>query len=411
MRKRFFPICAVLLVLVVSIVALVTSCTPTGPTRCAIEVKATLDGSPWIGAVQYTLTGPGGSISGDTVPETFSNVDCGNWTCAYVSGGPGGAYLDSITPSPTQSVSEAGTIAFTLEFKTIPPARCIIEVKATLCGVDWTGNVSYTLTPGSGSPINGTNVSATFSVDCGNWTCAYVSGGPSGAYLESITPSATQTVSEGGNITFTLNFELNQDAAIHFLNWTISGQPFMGSQYEAVPCQIIDAHFLQRVDGCVGYSVTVNETSWLSITQVPSQLPAATIVVVNDDCAVNKTPASLQKVFQVPSVDNITRQKGYNITLTMGSPTTLDVETQWQLVKGTNYTKAINWFGISKAVQQGEQPVHPCVLFELVVPAVAGQYQFILQCSASVALPNDKDVNPGNDSTTSPPLMLTVNVV
>jgi len=207
MRKRLFSICVVLLVLVVSIAALVTSCTP--PERCTIVIKATHDGSPWIGAVQYTVTGPGGSISGDTVPKTFSNVKCGNWTCVYVSGGPDGAYLDSIKPSPNQTVSEGGTITFALEFKTIPPERCTIEVKSALCDIPWEGDVQYTLTESGGSPINGTEVPDSFTVDCGNWTCAYVSGGPAGAFLVDITPSTTQEVSGGGTITFTLNFELD----------------------------------------------------------------------------------------------------------------------------------------------------------------------------------------------------------
>ena len=86
--------------------------------------------------------------------------------------------------------------------------QCTIEVEATLDGSPWTGALNYTLTPGSGSPISGTtSVPKSFSVDAGNWTYAYVSGGPSEAYLVDITPSATQSVSGGGTITFTLNCE------------------------------------------------------------------------------------------------------------------------------------------------------------------------------------------------------------
>lgn len=412
MRKRLFHICVVLLVLVVSIAALVTSCTPTGPTRCTIEVKATLDGSPWIGAVQYTLTGPGGSINGDTVPETFSKVDCGNWTCAYVSGGPGGAYLDSITPSPTQSVYEGGTITFTLEFKTIPPERCIIEVKATLCDIPWEGDVQYTLTESGGSPINGAEVPDSFTVDCGNWTCAYVSGGPSGAYLESITPPSPQSVSEGDTITFTLNFELDQDAGIEFLTWTISGEPVQPGEYEVVPCQIVDVHFRQWVNGCEGYNVTVNETSWLTINQIAGP-PGVMIYVANNLCAVVKEPSQQElppvKKSQVPSFNGDPVEPGTLIPLPPNVDTLLDVETAWQLVKCLNYTKTINWFGISKGPFEPEMG-HPCVLFELFLPG-AGQYVFQLVASAEVALVDDEDVNPDNNHAMSPgPLILIVAV-
>ena len=122
MRKGIFAICSVLLVLVVSIAVLVPGCC--GPPKCIIEVKATLDGSPWTGAVQYTLTGPGAPaaspITGTSVDASHS-VDCGNWTCAYVSGGPAGASFVNITPAATQSVANGGTITFTLNFVTQRP--------------------------------------------------------------------------------------------------------------------------------------------------------------------------------------------------------------------------------------------------------------------------------------------------
>ena len=131
MRKGLFAICSVLLVLVVSIAALGPGCTPTTGT---IEVKATLDGSPWTGAVDYTLTGPGAAaptvIDGDTVPDTFT-ADAGNWTCAYDgTGGPDGATLIGIATSETQSLAEGETITFTLNFE-------IPETDASVTFVSW----------------------------------------------------------------------------------------------------------------------------------------------------------------------------------------------------------------------------------------------------------------------------------
>jgi hypothetical protein len=298
------------------------------------------------------------------------------------------------------------------------PTTGKIVVQATLCGNPWptqgTGAVNYTLTPGTGSPISGTSVPATHSgVAPGSWTCAYVSGGPAGTFLKSITPLATQTVSAGNTTTFTLNFELNQDAAIHFLTWTVNGQSWPDTTWEGGLCNIIDVHFLQWVNGCTGYNVTLNETSLLQIIQTaaPAQAPPVMIYVVNNDCAVNKTatPQGLTPVkkSQVPSINNATAQVGNNIPLAIGVPTMLDVHTQWQLVKGTNYTKAINWFGISKAPFEPAQPPHPCVLFELVLPA-PGIYQFTLQASADVELVGATDVDPGNNHDMSAPITLVV---
>jgi hypothetical protein len=302
--------------------------------------------------------------------------------------------LAAFVPSCTQQGGGTGTI----------------NVQATLCGNPWTGNVSYTLT--GPSTVNGNNVSASFNNATGTWTCAYVSGGPAGAFLKDITPSASQTLSADGTITFTLNFELNQDAWITLIpqTWTVNGDP-IGEPNEpvyegAVPCNVIDAHFQQGVDGCAGYNVTMNETSWLSITQTLG--PPATIYVVNDNCAVNKT-ANAVKVSQVPSVNNATAVNGTALNLTIGMTTTLDVETQWQLVKDITYVKSINWFGISLA--PFELPgSHPCVLFELVLPG-PGNYHFTLKTSAQVYLVGSTDVNPTNDNSGwSPALTLMVNV-
>jgi hypothetical protein len=294
------------------------------------------------------------------------------------------------------------------------PTTGTIEVNATLCGNPWTGNVSYTLTTPGGTPINGNNVTATFSsVATGSWTCGNVSGGPAGAFLNSIKPAATQSVSGGAKTTFTLDFELNQDAAIHFTTWTLNGLPWQSSTLEVGPCNITDVHFLQWVNGCTGYNVTLNETDWLTITAAPQNPGPVWIYVVNADCALNKTPTpqglpSVKKS-QVPTVDNVTRSIGYNVTLVPGMTSGLDVHTVWQLVKGTNYTKSINWLGISKAPFEQQQLPHPCVLFELVVP-VPGVYTFTLVASAHVDLVGSTDVNHGNDDAMSPPLTLIVNV-
>jgi hypothetical protein len=291
------------------------------------------------------------------------------------------------------------------------PTTGNIVVQVTRCGSPWQGAVNYTLT-GPGSSINGTSVQSTHSsLAPGTWTCAYVSGGPAGAFLNSTQPSATQSLSAGGTITFTLVFELNQDAAIQWSTWTVNGNNLTQSTYEVGPCNVTDVHFQQWVNGCTGYNVALNETDWLTITANPANPGPVWIYVVNADCALNKTPppqgTSAVKKSQVPSINNATAQVGANLTLVAGCSTQLDVHTQWQLVKGTNYTKSINWLGVSKAPFELPGP-HPCVLFELV--AMPGFYQFTLVAHAHVDLVGSTDVNPANNDAMSL-FLLTLNVL
>jgi hypothetical protein len=304
-----------------------------------------------------------------------------------------------------------------------PTTKGTINVVAKLCGDPWptqgTGAVNYTLTPVEGSPINGDRVPKSFSVDAGSWSCAYVSGFPPGAYFVDITPSSPQTLAAGGNITFTLNFELNQDAAIEFITWSVDGEPWLGPTLEVHPCQIIDVHFKQWVAGCENYTVAVNETSKLWIhydgySDHPggNPLPPPAVVwlnVVNDRCAVNKTAPQMpppEKGPQVTSLKGVPIMPPHElIPLNFCDNTTyLDVETAWQLVKETDYVKTINWLGISL-----QPDMHECVLFDLLFgPPVPGWYHFTLVAEAEVKLVDDEDVNLDNNHAMSPPLSLWV---
>ena len=296
-----------------------------------------------------------------------------------------------------------------------------IVVKATFCDAPWSGAVQYTLTkPGAAAPtiINGTNVTASFNVTCGNWTCAYVAGGPPEAYLEDITPHPTQEVTNGAVITFTLNFELEQDAWIDFLTWTIDGEIWESSQAEVMPCQIIDVHFIQGVEGCEGRIVAVNETSrlwihYMGYTEMPYPIgepscggaPPSAIYVINDDCAVVKEPA--EKVSQNTTYFGKYIQKGEFRDLFCCELTELDVETIWMLEKEIDYIKSINWLGVSF-----DPGMHDCVLFDLLVMPmmVPGWYVFSLTAEAEVVLMDDEDVNPVNNHAVSPPLIIWVYV-
>jgi hypothetical protein len=283
-----------------------------------------------------------------------------------------------------------------------------IVVQATLCGTPWQAAVNYTLTPSGGSPISGTGVPSTHSnMTATSWTCAYVAGGPAGAFLNSIKPTATQSLSAGGTITFTFDFELNQDAGIVWTTWTINGQPWeTSSTPELGVCNVTDVHFRQWVDGCQGYNVTLNETDWLSIQASPGNPGAVSIYVTNWDSGLNKTAPS-QKKDQWCGFFDVLHYVGDWWTLGPNELVVLDVHTVWQLVKDTNYTKSINWLGISIPPFDPYQSSHTNVLFELVVP-VPGAYSFTLTASAQVDLVDDTDVNPDNDLIQSPPLTLNV---
>ena len=112
MTKRLL---AVYLVLVMLLAVFVPGCT--GGTTGTIEVKATLDSVAWNGTVSYTLTGPGTAPTGTTsVPKSFT-VDAGNWTCAYVSGGPAGHTL-LISPLKNSECDRGRNTTFTLNFAT-----------------------------------------------------------------------------------------------------------------------------------------------------------------------------------------------------------------------------------------------------------------------------------------------------
>ena len=264
MRKRFLAICSVLSAAIV-LVAMVPGCDG-GATTGTIDVDATLDGLPWSGAVEYTLTGPGAAaptiINGSSVPNSHT-AEAGNWTCAYVSGGPG--IFVNITPSPAQELSAGGTIGFTLNFVTpVPPP----------------------------------------------------------------------------------------DASIEFSTWTINGLPVDPAQgpFPVWPGDWIDIEYKEHVSGEEeGAVVTVHQTSWLKVhnTGYEGVEPGPTIIlhVVNAPGAVSMDPPAEDKSNQQATVGGDPVNPCDEVELPYCEEVTLDVEVDWELKICTNYTKTINWIG------------------------------------------------------------------
>jgi hypothetical protein len=194
-----------------------------------VLVNATLNGSPWSGAVSYMLSGPFQS-NDNQVPRTYSNVPVGNYTLTFMGGGPAGAALTSITPAPTQLLAIGRTIGFNLNF-TAQPVTGTISVSAMVDGQPWmtqpgSGPISYTITgPASDS---GDMIPGTFSSKpAGLYTLNYNSGGPIGATLTSISPSPTQNLAAGGNIQYVLQFT-GQPKGYVSVNATLDGQEWSG---------------------------------------------------------------------------------------------------------------------------------------------------------------------------------------
>jgi hypothetical protein len=198
---------------------------PTG----TIYVNALVDGSPWLGDVYYTLSGPY-SDAKSYAPGMFTNCPTGTYTLSYGHGGPAGAAFSGITPSPRQSLPPGGSMTFTLNFYT--QATGTIYVYATLDGSPWqtaigSGTISYTI-QGPTSESSSTVPDSFRDLAPGTYTLSYKSGGPIGATLSSITPSAKQNLPSGGSITFTLNFR-SQPTGTVYVSATLNGSPWSGS--------------------------------------------------------------------------------------------------------------------------------------------------------------------------------------
>ena len=212
-----------------------------------VRVSATLDGAPWSGSVNYSISGPF-SDTDNSVPWNFTSVPTGTYTVTYNYGGPAGASLVSITPQPALELDTGSTAHFVLNFQSQSSSG--IKVTATLNGSPWSGSVSYSFT----GPFKDADVVVpqTFSnLPSGTYTLTYNSGGPSGAVLSSISPSPAQTLSPSSDIVYTLNFSkisassLSVTALYNGVIWTgpvqysLSGS--INNNYMAVPLQLDNA--------------------------------------------------------------------------------------------------------------------------------------------------------------------------
>jgi hypothetical protein len=126
----------------------------------------------------------------------------GMYTLSYNSGGPIGATLTGISPSPTQNLAPGGSIQYVLQFTGQP--KGYVTVNATLDGQEWTGQVGYVLQgpyveSGDSAPRDFANAPQ------GSYSVQYSGGGPPQSSFIGVSPPS-QMLPPGGSITFTLMF-------------------------------------------------------------------------------------------------------------------------------------------------------------------------------------------------------------
>ena len=171
-------------------------------TSAGITVNAILDGKPWSGHLSYAISGPQ-SHTEKSVPYSINNLPAGKYTVMYKSGGPAGAALNGISPSPTQKLKSVAGIVYTLSFTETTTSS--LSVNAVYNGVSWSGPVQFSIS----GPVNNTYTSVPLTLNNlpqGQYTIKYLSGGPAGATLGNISPGQSIVLSSGSSASFVLNY-------------------------------------------------------------------------------------------------------------------------------------------------------------------------------------------------------------
>jgi hypothetical protein len=193
--------------------------------RGTVRISATLDGVPWSGSVNYALNGPF-SDTDNSLPWNFTDLPLGTYTVTYNYGGPPGATLASITPSPSQDMPGGSTLHFILNFNKQFTSN--IVVNATLNGSAWSGALNYSFSGPSSTTAK--VVPQPFSnLPSGTYTLLYGSGGPPGAILSGITPASSQTLLANGSLIYTFSFSTQQTAGNVVINASLNGSPWSGT--------------------------------------------------------------------------------------------------------------------------------------------------------------------------------------
>jgi hypothetical protein len=176
----------------------VTVTAPTAVTG-SVNVSATKSGSAFTGALSCTLTKPSGTASITSLPYTLSSAATGTYSLGCMA--PSGYAISSITPAATQSLSTGGNVNFAVNLTPVA-ATGTIKVLATMNGQSYTGAMACGfLNSPSNIQVNSVPFTqSNLSLGTYNLNCA---GGPPNSQLQSFSPSASQTLTAGGVITYT----------------------------------------------------------------------------------------------------------------------------------------------------------------------------------------------------------------
>jgi PKD repeat protein/GH25 family lysozyme M1 (1,4-beta-N-acetylmuramidase) len=144
-------------------------------------------------------------------------------TSVPLSGANGSSYTTPALPSTTSfwvrvsnSCGSANSATATITVNSSPPGT--ITVNATLNGAPWSGPVNYRIS-GIASYTGSSVPYVYYPAPASGYTLSYESGGPADATIARVLPSAFQSLSGGGGITWTLQFTSTCTAA------SISTQP------------------------------------------------------------------------------------------------------------------------------------------------------------------------------------------
>jgi uncharacterized repeat protein (TIGR01451 family) len=172
----------------------------------SLSVLATLDGNPWEGGVNYTLSGPA-SLSGTAASQIFTDIAPGQYTLSYISGGPADAVLASITPASLE-MTDANKASVTMKFVSTGS----ITVNGSYNNAAWSGTC-HVIIKGPATDFC-TSLPHTFTgLPIGDYTVTYVSGGPDYSGFDSITPAAVTLSAGSGAPVATVNFSAQRYVA------------------------------------------------------------------------------------------------------------------------------------------------------------------------------------------------------
>ncbi len=142
-------------------------------------------------------------LNGQGLPLTLQPNGSANMQVVFIPNATGQQtgtikLFNTTNASPlTLNVSGTGVAA--------PVTTGNIQINATFNGAPWAGTVYYNLT-GPESYTGGTAPNTYYNTAPGSYTLAYAQSGPFSATFTGVTPSATQSLSAGATVTYTLNF-------------------------------------------------------------------------------------------------------------------------------------------------------------------------------------------------------------